>query len=138
MTTRLSDIPRCFEGEIPAMLATASADGTPNLGHLSQVFLVDDQRVAISNQFFTKTMSNLRANPIATLILVDPDDLTSYRFLLRHERSEQSGPVFDAMRRSIDSIAALTGMSEVFSLRSAELFRVLDVSVVPSPGTDGE
>jgi adenylate cyclase len=136
VTIRLSDIPRCFEGEIPAMLATASADGTPNLCHLSQVFRVDDDHLAISNQFFTKTIANLAVNPLATLVVVDPDGLTSYRFLLRHERSEQSGPVFDTMRRSIDSIAALTGMSDVFSLRAAVMFRVLEVSVAPSAGTD--
>ena len=52
----LAEIARCFEGEIPAILATCSAAGEPNVGHLSQVFLVDDQHVAISNQFFTKTV----------------------------------------------------------------------------------
>jgi adenylate cyclase len=97
---------------------------------------VDDDHLAISNQFFTKTIANLAVNPLATLVVVDPDGLTSYRFLLRHERSEQSGPVFDTMRRSIDSIAALTGMSDVFSLRAAVMFRVLEVSVAPSAGTD--
>jgi adenylate cyclase len=100
------------------------------------VFRVDDEHVAISNQFFTKTIANLSVNPLATLVLVDPDGLTSYKFLIRHERSEEAGPLFDTMRRSIDSIAALTGMSDVFSLRAAVMFRVLDVSVAPSGGPD--
>ena len=55
----LSEIARCFEGEIPALMATSSPDGEPNLAHLSRVYLVDDHQVATSNQFFTKTVANL-------------------------------------------------------------------------------
>ena len=135
MTIRLADIPRCFEGEIPAMLATAAADGTPNLVHLSQVFLVDDERVAISNQFFTKTMANLNRNPLASLLVLDPSTMTTYRMLIRYERTETSGPLFESMRRSIDAIAAMTGMSDVFALRAAEVLRVLELAEVPTPGS---
>ena len=35
-------IRRCFEGVVPAMIATASADGTPNVTYLSRVHFVDD------------------------------------------------------------------------------------------------
>ena len=49
----LSDIAACFEGVIPAEIATASADGVPNVTHLSRVHMVDDERVALSNQFFS-------------------------------------------------------------------------------------
>ena len=114
-------------------MATASADGIPNLGHLSQVVFVDDDHVAISNQFFTKTIRNLIENPLATLLLTDPSDLRSYRFLLRHEREETTGAVFEAMDRSIDAIAALSGMSQIFALKSVEIFRVLEVELVPTP-----
>jgi adenylate cyclase len=135
VTVRLSDIPGCFGGEIPAMLVTASADGTPNLNHLSQVFRIDDGHVAISNQFFTKTTKNLAENPIASLLMVDPSDLANYRLLLRHERTDTSGPIFESMRRSIDAIAAMTGMADVFALRAAEVLRVLEVAAVATPGT---
>jgi adenylate cyclase len=133
----LSDIGGCFEGEIPAMLVTAAADGTPNLNHLSQVFRIDETHVAISNQFFTKTTQNLAMNPLATLLMVDPTDLVNYRLLLRHERTETSGPTFESMRRSIDAIAAMTGMSDIFALRAAEVLRVLEVAIVPTPGAPG-
>ena len=130
MTIALTDIGRCFEGEIPAMLCTVSADGWPNLTHLSHVFRVDSDHVAASNQFFEKTKRNLTDNPLGMIVVVDPLDLASYRLLVQYEGEETSGPTFETMRRSIDAIAALTGMSDVFALRSAELFRVLDVELV--------
>ena len=60
---RLRAIAPCFEGVVPSIIATASADGTPNVTHLSKVHLVDDEHVALSNQFFSKTMRNLAENP---------------------------------------------------------------------------
>jgi adenylate cyclase len=135
MTIALDEIGRCFGGEIPSILATCSADGEPNLAHLSQVFLLDDERVATSNQFFTKTAANLAENPVATLLCVDPEDLQTYKLLVRHECTERTGERFDAARRSIEAIASLTGMDDVFALRAIDVYRVLDVALVPTRGT---
>ena len=135
MTVPLADIAPCFEGEVPSVLATSSAEGEPNIAALSHVVLVDADHVATSNQFFTKTTANLAANPLACLIVVDPRTLHSYKLLLRHERSEDSGEHFDRARRSIDAVASLTGMVGVFSLRAIDVFRVLDVALVPSRAT---
>ena len=99
MTVELSDIAGCFQGFIPSIIATSSSDGEPNVAHLSQVFLVDDQHVATSNQFFAKTMANLAENPLATLMCPDPADLTSYKLLVRHVGSQREGALFDAARR---------------------------------------
>jgi hypothetical protein len=137
MTIALDDIARCFQGEIPSIMATCSTDGTPNLVHLSQVFLVDADHVATSNQFFSKTAANLADNPIATLMCPDPVTLDSFKLLVQLERTELEGPLFDSARRSIEAIASLTGMVGVFELRAVDVFRVLDVSAVPSVGTEG-
>ncbi|CAN5715422.1 pyridoxamine 5'-phosphate oxidase family protein [soil metagenome] len=131
MTAALRDIGRCFQGEIPTIMATCSADGIPNLVHLSQVFLVDDEHVAISNQFLAKSAANLAANPVATLLCIDPGSYDTYRLVVRMERSETEGERFDVARTSIDAIAALTGMADVLRLRSIDVFRVVDVSLVP-------
>ena len=128
----LADIARCLQGEIPSILATCSADGEPNLVHLSQVLLVDDDHVAISNQFLGKTAGNLAANPIATLLCPDPVTGASFKLLARYERSEQEGARFEAARAQLEAIAALTGMQHVFALRSIDVFRVLDASEVPT------
>jgi adenylate cyclase len=127
----LSEISRCFEGEIPSLLVTCSAAGEPNLAHLSRVFLMDDGHVATSNQFFTKTVANLAANPSAVLMCVDPLTLISYKLLLCLDHSEDAGALFEKVRRSIEVIASLTGMTNVFALRSVDVFRVLNVEAVP-------
>lgn len=134
MRIALSDITRCFEGEIPSLMATCSPGGEPNLAHLSRVYLVDDQHVATSNQFFTKTVANLAGNPLATLLCIDPVTIISYKLLLQHERSEDEGELFEAVRGSIEVIASLTGMAHIFGLRAVEVFRVLDVEPVTPAG----
>ena len=126
----LSAIAACFEGLIPAEIATASADGVPNVTHLSRVHMVDDERVALSNQFFSKTTRNLAENPRACVVVVNPIAYDSYRMLLVYERTERRGPIFDRLRRDVDAIAALTGMAGIFKLRSADIYRVVEIQQV--------
>ncbi len=129
---RLGDIECCFEGIVPAVIATAALDGTPNVTHLSRVHFVDDAHVALSNQFFSKTTRNLAENPRASVIVVDPTRFDSYRLTLRYERTERRGPLFERLSRDIDAIAALTGMSDVFKLKSADIYRVIGIERTPA------
>ena len=131
MPIALAAISRCFQGDIPNVLATVSADGVPNVIFLSQVMVVDDDHVAISNQFLRKTMQNLAENPVATLLVIDPGDGESYKLLARHVRSERDGEGFEEARFALDSLAAMVGMQDVFSLKCLEVFRVLDVVQIP-------
>lgn len=135
MSLSLAAISRCLQGEIPSILATCSANGEPNVMHVSQVLVVDEHHVATSNQFFSKTAANLLENPVATLLCPDPDTGLSYKLLVQHQRSESSGPFFEAVRTDLDAIATMTGMADVFALRAVDIFRVLDASEVPSRGT---
>ena len=73
----LTSLRRCLRGGVPAIIATAAADGTPNVTYLSTVHLVDEERVALSNQFFSKTSRNLAENPRASVLVTDPSPTTS-------------------------------------------------------------
>ena len=127
----LSDLAACFEGAVPAVIATASADGTPNVTYLSKVRMVDDERVALSNQFFSKTAKNLVENPVADLLLIDPRTYQQYRLGLRYERTDRRGPVFERLRHDVDVAAALEGMQDVYRLRAADVYRVVSVEHTP-------
>lgn len=125
MTVRLGDIWRCFQGVVPAIIATADRSGVPNVTYLSQVHLVDEQHVALSRQFFNKTSRNLDENPAAAVELIDPVTLQAYRLRLKFLRSETSGALFDTMRLRVDAIASHTGMAGIFRLIAADVFEVL-------------
>ncbi|EPE97490.1 GAF domain-containing protein [Rhizobium grahamii] len=137
MNLRLSDLSACFEGVIPSIIATASADGMPNISYLSHVVRVDEEHVALSNQFFAKTAANVRANPKVTLIVVD--GFTGDQFLLDigFVRSVDVGTLFDRIARQLKASSAQVGMSDVMRLRSADIFRVHGIEKVPSPVETG-
>ncbi|MEZ4230440.1 MAG: GAF domain-containing protein [Polyangiaceae bacterium] len=116
---------RCFQGIIPSILGTVSPDGTPNVTYLSHVHSIDEERVALSCQFFNKTKENVLRNPAATVIVYDPVTFEAYRLELEYEREEVSGPLFDSIAMRIRAIATHIGMSDVFRLRSADVYRVL-------------
>ncbi len=88
----LADLRLCFEGAVPAVIATASAAGVPNVTYLSRVRYVDDEHVALSNQFFSKTSRNLAENPRASMLLVDPTTYDEFRLTLVFERTVNEGP----------------------------------------------
>src|SRR5215510_8854985 len=99
---------RCYQGVIPALIATCAADGIPNVTYLSQVFAIDATHVALSCQFFNKTKQNVLENPYASLELYDPVSFDAYKMDLRFE-----------------AIASHTGMLGVFKLISADVFEIL-------------
>jgi predicted pyridoxine 5'-phosphate oxidase superfamily flavin-nucleotide-binding protein len=126
----LGDIALCFEGVVPAVIATASADGTPNVTYLSKVRMVDNERVALSNQFFSKTTRNLAENQRASILVIQPLTYDQYRLTLVYERTERRGEVFERLREDVDAVAALQGMQDVFKLRAADIYRVLHIEHV--------
>ncbi len=126
----LGTLRACFEGAIPAVVATSSIDGTPNITYLSRVHMVDGERVALSNQFFSKTSRNLAENPRASVLLIDPTTYEQYRLDVVYERTERRGPVFERLRGDVDALAALQGMQDVFKLRAADIYRVLHIERV--------
>ncbi|MBK1842610.1 GAF domain-containing protein [Azospirillum sp. YIM B02556] len=126
----LDAIRDCLEGVIPGTIATAAADGTPNVSQLSQVHYVDPYHIALSYQFFNKTRSNILANPDAQLEIIDPSTGAQYRLRLAYLRTETDGPLFESMKAKLSGIASHVGMAAVFRLRGADLFRVTAIEAV--------
>jgi hypothetical protein len=112
-------------------MVTCSADGTPNTTIISQVYYVDEAHTALSFQFFSKTIRNVRENPRAYVCLSDLAGHANWVLQLEFQRSETEGPVFDAMDMQIEAIASMTGMSGIFKLRAADIYRVLSVEKIP-------
>ena len=128
----LSTIRGAFQGAIPSPMASVSGDGTPNCTYLSVIWLIDEERIAISNQFLTKTAANLRANPHVVIRVVDPATMVEYELAATHLRSERSGEDFEAIRARVEAVAAQSGMEDVFRLRAIEVLRVDRCALVRS------
>ncbi|HQR52687.1 MAG TPA: GAF domain-containing protein [Burkholderiales bacterium] len=130
MTISLRALRRCFEGAVPACIATCAADGTPNVTKLSHVQFVDDGHVALSYQFFNKTRENILQNGRATVEVLDPDTAAHFTLRLQYLRTETAGPLFENMKARLAAIASHSGMSKVFRLLGSDVYRVLDVEAV--------
>lgn len=126
----LLDIRACFEGAIPAVVATCGADGVPNVAYISQVFYCDERHVALSFQFFNKTRQNILANPYATALLIHPVTVRFYRLHLRYLRTETAGPLFEGMRAQLAGIASHAGMEGVFRLLGSDVYEVQQVEAL--------
>jgi len=124
------DLRPCFEGAIPAVIATCARDGTPNVSYISEVHYVDPQHVALSFQFFSKTRQNVLENPRATVVVIHPETGAQYRLAVRYLRTEDSGPLFECMKAKLAGIASHAGMTGVFRLRGSDVYRVESVSEV--------
>lgn len=123
----LEELWPCFQGIIPASLSTCAPDGTPNIAFISQVYYVDAKHVAISFQFFNKTHRNVRENPFACAVVLDPRTLHGYRLQLRYDHSESTGPLFESMSLQLQAVASYSGMSDVFRLLAADVYEVLGI-----------
>ncbi len=122
------EIKPAMQGVIPSHVVTCSRDGTPNASTISQVYYVDPDHVALSHQFFNKTKRNLEENPRAVVCLISPETFEAWDLELTFERSETSGPVFEAMDMQLEAIASIVGMKGIFKLRAADVFRVTSVT----------
>jgi uncharacterized protein len=118
------EIKPVMQNGVPAIVVTCSADGTPNTTIISQVYYVDETRVALSFQFFNKTIRNVRENPHACVALNDLEGNTKWILDVQYDHSETEGPIFDEMDMQIEAIASATGMSGIFKLRAADIYRV--------------
>lgn len=124
MNISLQQIKHCFDGFFPSGIATCSADGTPNVTYMSQVHYIDDSHVGLSWQFFNKTKRNVLENPQACLLVIDPISGVQYRLYANYKRTETEGLVFEKLKARIDTIASMSGMSEVFRLRGVDVYHI--------------
>lgn len=129
----LDALRECFEGFVPATLATVDPAGVPNVSFISQVHYVDPGRVALSYQFFNKTRRNILSTRSASVEMIDPLTMAFYQLDLDFETTESEGPIFETMKARLAGIASHTGMEGVFRLMGADIFRVHAIRRVVPP-----
>ena len=124
------EIKPVMESGIPAIVVTCSADGIPNATIISHVQYVDQTHIALSFQFFNKTIRNVRENSHACVALNDVVANSKWIMDVQYEHSETDGPIFDEMDMRIEAIASASGMAGIFKLRAADFYVVRSVRKV--------
>lgn len=121
-----------MQGVVPSTLATCSADGTPNVTYISQVFYVDDGHVALSWQFMNKTWRNLSENPQAAVVITCPETFSMWKLHLRFREKQTEGPVFDQMEMQLLAIASMYHLEGSFNIKAALICEVTAIEVLYS------
>ncbi|MDP3469559.1 MAG: pyridoxamine 5'-phosphate oxidase family protein [Daejeonella sp.] len=124
------EIINAFNGIIPPTIATASADGIPNITYISRLQYVDESHIALSWQFFNKTWKNIAENPKFAVCVTCPATGKLWQIKLSYVEHQTSGDIFDEMSMVIDLIASLQGSLSVFKLAAAVICEVEAVNLV--------
>ena len=125
-----NDMRVAMQGIIPSAIVTCNMEGLPNCTYISQVYYVDDTHVALSHQFFNKTIRNISENPFACISILSPEDFGMWKMDAEYKRAETEGETFEEMAVQLEAIATMTGMSDVFKLQSARIFEITAVDKI--------
>ena len=93
-----------FESQAIVTLATASAKGEPNVVPIGAKKVLDDETILISDQYFRKTIANLKENPQASLTFWDAGTGESYQ-IKGTVTIETSGRMFEETAAWIEELA---------------------------------
>ena len=80
----------------PALIATASKDGKPNVSPKGSFRVLDDEHVIFANIASPRTMANLKQNPQLTAIMLDRSSRKGCRIWGKTEILN-SGDLFDSL-----------------------------------------
>ena len=70
-----------LEKGTPCLVATVSADGTPNVGYKGSVMVFDDESLAYWERTRQGTLSNVEKNPNVMVLFRDPATRAAWRFV---------------------------------------------------------
>lgn len=127
MTKRMKEL---FDKVPTVVLSTVSEENIPNAVPVGTKKVIDDETILMSDQFFNKTLANMKANPQVTVMFWEGHE--GYQFK-GSVTIETVGPRFEDTARWIDEISNKAG----FPLKSkgAVILRIEEIySVAPGPG----
>jgi hypothetical protein len=127
MTERMMEV---FNNVPTAVLATATADGNPNAVPVGAKKIIDDETILISDQFFGKTLANMKANPKVAVTYWEGHEGYQLKGTIT---IETSGQRYEDTAKWIEELGAKAG----FPLKSkgAVILKIDEIyGVAPGPG----
>ena len=127
MTERMQEL---FNKVTTAVLSTATGNGIPNAVPINAKKILDEETILISDQYFSKTLANMKANPQVSVTYWQ--GLEGYQ-LKGTVRVETSGPLYEEAARWVDDYAARMKVS--LKSKGAIILKVEEIYSV-APGLD--
>ena len=104
---RTQDVRELFETTENMVLCTASADGAPNGAAIDMKTVIDEETVYISDQFFRKTLENLKENQKVAVAFWIGHDAYQIHGTARYVNE---GDEFAAQKEMVDAKFASMGL----------------------------
>ena len=93
---KISDALKKAVAEIkPSYVATASKDGRPNVSAKGSLRILDDQHLVFADILSPKTVKNLKENPYASILGLDPATRKGWRVWGKTVEIANSGDLFE-------------------------------------------
>jgi uncharacterized protein len=127
MTDRMKEL---FTKAPAVVLATATADGTPNAVPVGAKNIIDDETILMSDQFFNKSLANLKTNPKVSVMFWEGHEGYQLKGTIT---IETSGPLYEETAKMIKEMGDKAG----FPLKSKGivLLKIDEIyGVAPGPG----
>jgi predicted pyridoxine 5'-phosphate oxidase superfamily flavin-nucleotide-binding protein len=92
----------------PALIATASKQGKPNVSIKGSFRVLDDEHVVFADIASPRTMANLRENPQLAAIVFDPATRKGCRIWGKAEIVDSMSAVFAAKKMEVKHLVKVT------------------------------
>jgi len=127
MTERMKEL---FDKVPTVVLSTVSEESTPNAVPVGTKKIIDDETILMSDQFFNKTLTNMKANPRVAVTFWEGHE--GYQ-LKGSVTIETSGQRFEDTARWIDEKSRKSGVPR--KSKGAVILQIEEIyGVAPGPG----
>jgi len=118
-----------FNKQQAIALSTCSREGVPNVVPMSAKKILDDDTILLSDQFFNKTLKNLRDNPKASIAIWD--NMEGYQ-IKGAVTIETSGQIFEETAKWIDDMGKQLGLP--LKCKGAVILKIEEIfNISPGP-----
>lgn len=119
-----------FQKQRDVVLATASKEGIPNVVVVGAKKIIDDETILISDQYFDKTLANIKENPRVAVTVWEKAEGYQIKGTVTIERS---GPRFEETERWIEDLGKKFNLS--LKSKGAVIIKITDIYDI-SPGSN--
>jgi hypothetical protein len=127
MDERVKEI---FQKRQDVVLATASKEGIPNVVVVGAKKIIDDETILISDQYFDKTLANMKENPRVAVTVWDKTEGYQIKGTVT---IETSGSLFEETARWIEDLGKKFNIP--LKSKGAVILKITDIYTI-SPGSN--